>query len=108
MHKRSGPGPFAGELGLEVVHSQVPDSVTVLPLLMEGEFKYDHGGVTNLKPDLPYFLTNMSRTGGPTCRLRRALVSEGKRDGWRISVLIVGQRAAQLGGVDPPVTVYIK
>ena len=78
MRKQSGPGPFAGEVGLEVAHSQVADSVTATPLLMGGEFRYDHGGMTDLKLDLPYFFTNMSRMWGPTCRLRRALVSEGR------------------------------
>jgi hypothetical protein len=36
MHKRNGPGPFAGEVELEVdYHSQAADSVAVPSLLME-------------------------------------------------------------------------
>jgi hypothetical protein len=82
MHKQTGPGPFAGvELELEHYHSPVADSVTVLSLLMEGEFIYDHEDVMDLQPDLPYFFTNMSRIWGPTRILRRVLVSEGRRDG---------------------------
>jgi hypothetical protein len=72
---------------------------------MEGEFIYDHGVVTDLQLDLPYFFTTKLRTWRPTRRLRRALVSEERRGSWRISVPVVVQRAAQFGGINPPVTV---
>ena len=108
MHKQNGPGPFADEVELEVdYHSQAADSVAVSSLLMVGEFIHDHGGMTDLQLDLPYFFTNMSRTWRPTCRLRRALVGEGRRGG-RISVPVVVQCAAQLDGINPPVTICIE
>ena len=75
---------------------------------MEYEFTYGYGDVTDLQPDLPYFFTNMPRMWGATRILGRAPVSEERQEGWRISVLIVGKRAAQLGGINPTVTISIK
>jgi hypothetical protein len=51
MHKQIGPGPFVGDVELDVElehyhsHWQVADSVT---LLMKGESIYDHEGMTDL------------------------------------------------------------
>jgi hypothetical protein len=63
--------------------------------------------VTDLLLDLPYFFIMLSRVLGETRRLSRAPVSEGRKVIGELSVLVLGKRVSQLGGINPPVTVNI-